>query len=398
MTFLLKMPEPDLTKIKEVSLSLAKNAEKFLPRYFLKKIALGREPRIKVLVGFRGVGKTTALLQCLKENGIYLSFDHPYIIGNSLYELGSLLVKNGYQNLFMDEVHYYPSWKEESKALYDEFPQLNLLLSGSAPLAFEPERRYELIAVDPLSLKEFLYLQGREISSPPEAWQNLDASLKVLAENQDLYEAFQRYLRGGAFPIYFTYQEKTLSSLYYSIRKSLREDAPFFAKISGEEILAMEKLLLSLATSPPGEFSIYNLSQRLGLKKHTGYMLVSLLEKMKVLRLVRPYGRGPKIVRGEPKLLFYHPNLRSAVCEVYGYKAEVGALREELAVFALSHRGWKVHTLKGLKKNPDFFLTRGKEKVILEVGGSAKTAKQLAGFREKTILLEERQLIVSALF
>ncbi len=391
--------EIDIIRINEIGLRLAKTTQTLKRRHFINNIELGKEPRIKVLVGFRGLGKTTALLQLLQEDKkIYFSFDHPYVLSHSFYELGKACIKAGYKTLLVDEVHHYKSWKLDSKALYDEFPEANLVLSGSAPLAFEPERRYEIITVDPMSLKEFLDIQEVKCEDPQEAWKSSEKTVHFLAANSDLYEWYGQYIQGGGFPIYLTYKEKTLTAIFNGIQKSIREDAPFFSRVSGEDIVVMEKLLLSLATSSLGEFSINHLAQQLGMKKYKGYELISLLQKMKILRLVRPWGRGPKLVRGDPKLMFYHPNLRWALCKAMDAKPDIGATREELAVFSLARKGWQVNTLKGMKKNPDYIIQKGDEKLIIEVGGASKTRRQLEGFAaEKTIILDERQLIVLAM-
>lgn len=394
-----EMAETDLIKVKEIGLRLSHTVEELRKRDFLRKLKLGSEPRIKVLVGFRGLGKTTALLQLMHNEGrIYFSLDHPYIIGKGLYELGKSFIKAGYSSLLVDEVHHYKNWKQESKALYDEFPKIEIILSGSAPLAFEPERRYDITPVEQMSLKEMIEIQGQKVDNPGEAWKYLEESLSFLAIHDWVYEYFQHYWQGGGFPIYLAYKEKTLMAIYNSIRKSIWEDAPFFSRLKGEELIVMEKLLISLATSSLGEFSINNLAKQLEIKKHRGYELISLLEKMKILRLVRPYGKGPKAVRGEPKLMFYHPNLRSAVCKALDVVPDKGALREELAVFSLSARGWLVSTIKGKKRSPDYFVKKGEEEIIVEVGGAGKKTRQLKGFKQKTMVLDERQLIALSLF
>lgn len=393
------MPEIDLIKIREIALQLTKSTEGLQKRYLVDELKLGKEPRIKVLRGFRGLGKTTALLQLMagSEKAVYFSVDHPYAESYGVYELGKACIQAGYPLLFIDEIHHYPEWKKETKALYDEFRHATIVLSGSAPLAFEPERRYEVTDVEPLSLREFAELQGRKIKVA-EAWRSIDETLELLASHPWLHEYYEKYMQGGAWPLFFGYQEKTLPSLYYSIQKSIREDAPFFARVDGETIRAMEKLVLLLATAPLGEFSIHSTAQNLGISKYKAYEVVSLLESMRILRLVRPYGKGAKLVRGEPKLMFHHPNLRSAVCNAVGQRPSIGPLREELAVFSFFQRGWQVYTIKGMKKSPDYIVEKGEERLIIEIGGESKGSMQLRGFKEKTAVIRERQLITLALF
>jgi predicted AAA+ superfamily ATPase len=390
------MVEVDISRIKETALRLAKSTEEYKFRYFIREIKPEKEPRIKVLRGFRGVGKTTSLLQLMKDQAIYLSMDNPYVEMFSLYELGKALRLAGNKILLIDEIHRYKKWKRDTKALYDEFPSLSIIVSGSAPLAFEPERRYEIMEIEPLSFREFLYLEGKEIEKS-EDWKDHEATLKFVAERSWLYEYYKQYLAGGAFPLYFSYREKTLAAIYNSIKKSIREDALLVADVDSETVIAMERAVILIATSKLGEFSINNFKELLEISKYKAFQTIHLLESMKILRLVKPHGKGPKMLRGEPKLMLYHPNLRKAVCDALKMPADKGAMREELAVFFLDLRGWTVNTIKGKKRNPDYIIEKGKERMVVEIGGPSKSKKQLAGFEGKKLVIEDRQLILLGL-
>ena len=96
--------------------------------------------------------------------------------------------------------------------------------------------------------------------------------------------------------------------------------------------------------------------------------------------------------------MFCHPNLRSAACGALSVQPDVGALREELAVFSLAGRGWRVSTVKGMKRSPDYIITKGTQKAVVEIGGDGKSASQLAGFDMKKMLITEKQLIPLAFF
>ena len=98
------MADIDITKIREIGLRLSQSVLNFTPRSFVHQIRPGKEPRIQVLVGFRGLGKTTALLQLLKQDkSVYFSMDHPYVLGSSLYELGKTFITAGYKTILVDE-------------------------------------------------------------------------------------------------------------------------------------------------------------------------------------------------------------------------------------------------------------------------------------------------------
>jgi predicted AAA+ superfamily ATPase len=119
---------------------------------------------------------------------------------------------------------------------------------------------------------------------------------------------------------------------------------------------------------------------------------------MRILRLVRPHGGGAKLVRGEPKLMFYHPVMRSAVCNALQIKPDKGAVREELAVFCFNQRGWKVNTIKGMKRSPDYVIEKRGEQLVVEIGGPSKKRTQLKEFEDKSIVITDLQLMALACF
>lgn len=86
------------------------------------------------ITGARGVGKTTLLLQHLKKGYLlndavlYTSLDHLYFIDNKLYDFAESFYQKGGKLLVLDEVHRYPNWSVELKNIYDDFPELKVVL------------------------------------------------------------------------------------------------------------------------------------------------------------------------------------------------------------------------------------------------------------------------------
>jgi len=388
----------DINQLRIISLSLLNSVEKYRRRYVVERLlkSLKSQPRIKLLRGFRGVGKTTALLHAfgaVKESALYFSADHPIVKSSGIYNTGKEAIKNGFNILFIDEVHTYPEWRPEIKALHDEFPSLVIVASGSAPLALVPERREELICLHEMGIDEYAFLKNGKIESANEEWADKELAMKFIAEHQEIANLFNSYYKTGGFPLSLDMEEdKALDAIYNSVRKSIREDAVFFLKMSKEKVFAMENLLNFLATSAPGELSITSLSSTLHISKTVVYEIIDALSAMEIIRIIRPYAGGAALVRGEPKLLFFHPNLRFSICRQLGKPTDIGSVREELAVFGLSERGWNEYTIKGEKKSPDYIIEKGKERLIVEIGGEKKTRIQLKGF-EKGITINEYQLI-----
>ena len=91
------------------------------------------------IVGARGVGKTTLLLQHIKlyndlQDTIYINADDIYFSENKLFDFASTFYKNGGKHLYIDEVHKYSSWSKELKMMYDYFPDMQVIFTGSSIL------------------------------------------------------------------------------------------------------------------------------------------------------------------------------------------------------------------------------------------------------------------------
>ena len=54
-----------------------------------------------------------------------------YFSSNTLYDTADSFVKDGGRFLFIDEVHKYPGWSRELKAIYDAFPDLHVLSAAT---------------------------------------------------------------------------------------------------------------------------------------------------------------------------------------------------------------------------------------------------------------------------
>src|SRR3990172_9114577 len=113
-------------------------------RYFLKRYPLVN--RFNIIVGQRGVGKTTAIIQhilsqydSLTTRALYLPVDH-FIFGErNLYETAEEFYNLGGQLVCFDEIHKYPNWSKELKSIYDSFPNLKIIASGSSAMQIQKE-------------------------------------------------------------------------------------------------------------------------------------------------------------------------------------------------------------------------------------------------------------------
>src|SRR3990172_4974331 len=120
------------------------------------------------IVGPRGVGKTTLLLQHLKKfdlsqkQALYVSPDDIYFSKNHLlFFAGQFVDEYDGKLLILDEVHKYPNWNQELKNIYDSFPRLKIIFSGSSSIdlikgRYDLSRRVVLYRLPGLSFREYL--------------------------------------------------------------------------------------------------------------------------------------------------------------------------------------------------------------------------------------------------
>jgi len=355
-------------------------------------------PPIKVLRGLRGIGKTTVLLQLMSassEKRFYFSADWPQVKNQSLYEYTVQLIESGVKMLFIDEIHTIPDWERDIKAVVDQFPSARLLVSGSAPVVFRGDRREKVYEWGPMAFSEYLHIRyDVSVNAVGEEWRSADASASLISRfYPDIQGWFKEYMQIGGFPFSLEYSfEDSMQTIFTVIKQSLEKDAVSILKLSSQKVLAMEKLLYLLATAKPGELSVNSLSRNLAVSKPIIDEIIQALEQMKILRVLLPLASGARLVRGEPKVLFSHPNLRFAICRQLGVEPEIGSIREELALFGFELLGFSVHTIKGFKKNPDYIVKKGMETTVIEIGGPNKGGDQIQGI-PNALVLREQQLM-----
>ena len=138
-----------------------------------------QRPQWIIMVGLRGVGKTTLLTQLYLHPDLkaatkfYLSLDQAQLIGAEMsdviaaleFKLGQPLAKAEKPIfVFLDEVHSLPKWSLAAKILRDRCPNLFLICTSSSALALwttpDIARRAQFIRVGPLSLQEAVFMNA----------------------------------------------------------------------------------------------------------------------------------------------------------------------------------------------------------------------------------------------
>lgn len=335
--------------------------------------------RTVAINGPKGVGKTTLLLQYLKEHptvaekALYVSLDDIWVDAVDLLELARHHEQHGGTHLFLDEVHYLRNWPRLIKNIYDSFKSLKIAYTGSSILQIKSgsgdlSRRQIEYALDGLSFREYLMLEGvgefpavrieEILSNHVELAEGISRKVRVLPH-------FERYLRLGYYPFYREDENHYSRKLIQVVNQVLERDLPMVEDISMETVRKSRKMLSILADSTPQTPNITRLSRDLGIDRKQGVKLLHLLRRAGLLGLLAEDADALKYLGSPSKIYCENPNLMYALSAC----PDKGTLRESF----FNNQVGEVCELTYPKCGD--FLIEGK--YLIEVGGANKGFDQI---------------------
>jgi uncharacterized protein len=350
------------------------------------------------IIGARGVGKTTFLLNYLKQNydntdtALYVSADNLYFTNHTLVDLVSKFVEYyGGKVLAIDEIHRYKNWNQELKNIYDSYPDLKVIFSGSSSLElikgkYDLSRRVILRHMPGFSFREYLeYTNGANYSKVAlkDLFNKTHTIEKELKNTEKILGHFSDYLKKGYYPTSFEIHnyavfKETLNNI---IDKTVFEDISSFYSLKTQNLDTLKKLLYFFSTALPGGLSVNKLSNSLGKDNATISQYIQILRDTGLLRFLLNDKVGHALVRNAEKIYLSNTNLLCAINSDIGKKVDKGVIRETYIVCALKDAGHKVF----YSKKGDLIV----DKVILEIGGKRKGQNQLKGVDGGYIVKDE---------
>ena len=348
------------------------------------------DSRLVIVKGPKGVGKSTLLLQHIKKNFeaddrhvLYCSADTNYFATHTIVDLADTFVKRGGQWLFIDEVNKYEKqrvgasagmgWSREIKEVYDLYPKLHVVLSGSSLIQINDgqadlSRRMLHYEMPGLSFREFLKLDvGLDIDSIA-----LDALLespnKFCSHVRSLchpLEHFSRYLKYGYYPFYFESKRAYYNHLEDVVNYIIDVELTKHRSIDVGNTRSLKALLQVISQMTPYEVDITGITRPSTLK-----YLTHMEEACLIRRLFTDLQRVTDLQKPD-KIYLDNSNLLYALCP---QQPEIGIVRETYFANQLASAG---HTVEyaGYKKG-DFRIDAG---MVIEVGGEDKGFSQLEG-------------------
>lgn len=330
--------------------------------------------------GARGVGKTTMLLQRIKEEfrdapekALYVSLDNMWFKTHSLSEVVDYHYTHGGTHIFIDEIHKYDNWQTLIKNIADEYPDLSVVYTGSSMLKIDQNegdisRRQLIYTMHGMSFREYLAFEGI-ISIPAVSLEDLLANHQRMAmditADVRVLEYFDAYLKCGYYPFYKTDGEGFDLRLQSVIRTILYEDLPAVEDITYETIRKTERMLMILAEHVPQTPNMNELYSQLETNRNLGIKMLYLLEKAALLSLLTSEAKSMKQLAKPDKIFLNNTNLMYALST----NVQIGTIREVFFNNQLAATSQVNYPKQG-----DFLINH---KYLFEVGGRKKSFEQI---------------------
>jgi uncharacterized protein len=356
------------------------------------------DSRFTGVVGARGVGKTTFLLQYLREHyqdslqALYVSADSLYFVEHTLSEVVDQFVKDyDGQTLCIDEVHKYKNWDQELKNIYDSYPKLQIIFSGSSSIDLikgkaDLSRRAVLKTMYGFSFREFLEVKENRtypVLNLVDIVTNHTTYEQQLSETPKLLGYLKEYWKEGYYPTRFelnTY-ETYVDTLRNIIDKIIYEDISSFYFLNTGSLDTLKKILYFFGTSQPGSLNINKIATSLRKDHTTIADYIQILRDTGLLRFLLLNKQGHALVRNAEKIYLENGNLLYAINDELGKEPSVGVLRELFVIGSLQNAGYHVY----FSNKEDIEC----DNTIFEIGGKNKDGEQIQGIDNSFLVKDD---------
>ncbi|MFN6946901.1 MAG: ATP-binding protein [Cytophagaceae bacterium] len=350
--------------------TLLKNTTTDFKRYLYERVSW--ESRMIGIIGARGVGKTTMILQYIKQNlnskkALYVSADDMYFSENKLIDLADEFYKNAGEYLFIDEIHKYANWSRELKNIYDSFPTLKVVFTGSSVLDI-------LKGSSDLSRRAIIYkLQGLSFREYLNFFHNYDIevfSLQQIINNEVKLDnikhpipLFKDYLKRGYYP--FGVENEMDLRLGQIIVQTLETDIPQYANLNVGTSRKLKRLLSIIAESVPFKPNITKIAEIINVSRNSLDDYFLYMEHAGLIGQLRNETSG---IRGLGKVDTVYLDNANIIFNLVGDKSNVGNIRETFFFNQMQVNNEVISS-----KTADFVI----DNYTFEVGGSNKQQKQI---------------------
>ncbi len=374
-------------------------------RYFIETHAL--DSQLILLLGARGVGKTTTLIQHMRRycsdvfsrKILYVQADHVANQATSLYKIAEVFESHGGELLCIDEIHKATDWSLELKSIYDTFPSLKVVASGSSALeltqgSFDLSRRALVYHLSGLSLREYINMTQHLSFVAFELDEIINRHQKIAKDivdvlshqKQKIISVFHQYIKMGFFPFFLKYPlfDEYQMVLEQGVNTVLESDIPsVHPQLTGQSSKKMRLLLSYIASAVPYTPDLNKLKKLIDIgDERTLKQYLRFLEQSNLIQTLTTSGSGMRNMEKPEKIYLGNPNLACAILDER--RLNNGTLRETFFMNMLA-------TVSSVKysEQGDFWV---EPKYLFEVGGKNKTFRQIRDIPDSFIAMDDIEL------
>lgn len=346
------------------------------------------EARLVGLMGPRGVGKSTLILQHIKSKSpeeqaksLYVSADHSYFTTSTLIETANQFVREGGEWLYIDEVHKYEGWSQELKQIYDSHPGLHVFFTGSSILDIidgeaDLSRRVILFDMQGLSFREYLEM-FHGIKTPIRSLEDILNGKTEIEGLQHPIPLFNQYLREGYYP--FSKEGFFQQRLQQVIRLTMEVDIPQYANMSPATGKKLRRMLSIIASNVPYKPEATGLANEIKVSRNDIPTYLLYMEKAGMIGQLRDETGGMRGLGKTEKVYLDNTNIIYALS---GENANIGNVRE---TFFYNQTRLALDVTSS--KVSDFSIG----KYTFEVGGAKKSHRQIKGVANSFIVRDDTE-------
>lgn len=350
--------------------------------------------RMLGIKGEKGVGKTTLILQHILEtfdnpdDALYVSMDNMWFTTHSIFDLADYLYSVGVYHLFLDEIHKCPEWTVVLKNLYDNYPNLNIVYTGSSMLRIDNSkvdlsRRQTLYRLHNMSFRE--YLEYERVASFPAytleelLQRHVKIAMEMVSQCKPL-KFFSDYLSKGMYPYFKESGADFHIRLAETVAQTIESDLPAVEDVTFETVQKSKKLLMIIAEKIPFIPNISKLCQALGTTRDSCLKILYALDRAGVLNLLTTELKSYKKLVNPDKIYIGNSNIMQAL----GGSCDIGTIRETFFANQVGSR----YPLQYPKKG-DFFACG---KYLFEIGGAGKTFDQIKDEPDSYLAVDDTEI------
>ena len=373
-----------MEKLYELYAKKLKTVSTGFVRYLYNQI--NWDSQLIVIMGARGVGKTTMVLQRIlltdsKKESLYISADSTFFAGNTLYDIATKFVQGGGKVLYIDEIHKYQDWSKEVKMMYDFLPELKVVITGSSILELirgtdaDLSRRAIRYKLEGLSFREYLNF-SLDLNIPAYSLEDiLDGKVELPAEVKYPLAHFKEYLSKGYFP--FFKQDDYYQRLENVINQTMEVDIPAYAKMNVSTARKLKQLLYVISRSVPFKPNFTEIGRAISSDRGTVADHMVYMEKSTLIRQLNFAPDGMDLIQKVDKIYLGNTCFIYALAEG---NPEIGNIRETFFYCAMCVN----HNVTS--SSVADFVVKGH---TFEVGGKSKKQKQIKNVSDAFVVKDD---------